>query len=355
MENEKLVRTIKNLILHSGAVAIGFATQETLEGGPPSTDLSYVLPEARSAVVFALPLDQTAIERFLKKEDMALASIDNRRVNNMASGLALELSEFLIMKGHKSVPLVANATYRKDTPNGPFDDMPPVSHRYLAVRAGIGHFGKSGNVIMPEYGAAVILASVVTAAELPASAPLPPEQSYCDGCRLCMAACASGLMSADEETSVSMGQVDFNYSKRRSYHRCEYVCGGFTGLHQSGQWSTWSPGRFPIPEKDEDFLSALMKTAPAYRSRKKTDYGFYHALAPGSLLEFTCGHCQFVCHPDKKVRQERHKMIINSGVVIQEPDGTLRAVSPEEARKHLARMSPEQRALYEEPDVKREG
>ncbi len=353
MEKEKLTRTVKNLILHSGAVAFGIATRETLEGGPPSTDLTYVLPEARSAVVFALPLDQAAIERFLKKEDMASASIDNRRVNNMASGLALELSEFLMMKGHKSVPLVANSTYRQDTPNGPFDDKPPVSHRYLAVRAGIGHFGKSGNVIMAKYGAAFILASVVTTAELPPTDPLPAGESYCDGCRLCMAACASGLMSADEETTVSLGGVDFSYSKRRSYNRCEYVCGGFTGLHQSGKWSTWSPGRFPIPEKDEEFLGALKKAAPAYRHRKKTDYGFYHALAPGSLLEFTCGHCQFVCHPDKQVRQERYKMIINSGVVIQEPDGTLRAVRPEEAEKHLARMSPEQRALYEEPAVNR--
>ena len=351
MEKEKLARTVKNLVLHSGAVAVGIASTGTLEGGPPSADLTYVLPEARSAVVFALPLDQAAIERFLKKEDMASASIDNRRVNNMASGLALELSEFLMMKGHKSVPLVANSTYRQDTPNGPHDDLPPVSHRYLAVRTGIGHFGKSGNVIMAKYGAAVILASVATAAELLPTDPLPAEESYCDDCRLCMAACASGLMSDDEKTTVSLGKVDFSYSTRRSYHRCEYVCGGFTGLHRSGKWSTWSPGRFPIPEKDEEFLGALIKTAPAYRNRKKTDYGFYHALAPGSLLEFTCGHCQFVCHPDKRVRQERYKMVVNSGVVIQEPDGTLRAVSPEEAKKHLSQMSPEQRALYEEPTM----
>ena len=142
--------------------------------------------------------------------------------------------------------------------------------------------------------------------------------------------------------------MNFKYSKRRSYNRCEYVCGGFTGLHQSGKWSTWSPGRFPIPEKDEEFLGALIKAVPAYRHRKKVDYGLYHALVPGNLLEFTCGHCQFICHPDKAVRQARYKMLINSGVVIQDPDGTLRAVSPQEAEKHLSTMTPEQRTLYEE-------
>jgi len=154
-------------------------------------------------------------------------------------------------------------------------------------------------------------------------------------------------MSKDEETVVNMGNVDFSYSKRRTYNRCEYVCGGFSGLHQSGKWSTWSAARFPIPEKDEEFLEALIKAVPAYRNRKKTDYGLYHPLVPGSLLEFTCGHCQFICHPDKKVRQKRYKMLVNSGVVIQEQDGTLRAVTPEEAKNHISKMGPEQRALYE--------
>ena len=41
-------------------------------------------------------------------------------------------------------------------------------------------------------------------------------------------------------------------------------------------------------------------------------------------------------------------MLINSGVVIQDPDGTLRAVSPEEAKRHIAALDPEKRVLYEE-------
>ena len=124
MDKEKLTRLVKNMVMSYEAVAVGIATTETLEGGPPSTDLTYVLPEAKSAVVFALPMDQGAIESFLKKEDMASANIDNRRVNNMASGLAFEVSEFLNMKGYKSVPLAANAVYRKDTPNGPMMKNP---------------------------------------------------------------------------------------------------------------------------------------------------------------------------------------------------------------------------------------
>ena len=347
---ERLTNTVKDLVKGGGAIAVGIATTETLKGGPPSTDLSYVLPEAKSAVVFALPLDQDAIETFLRKEDMAGANMNNNRVNTLASGIALGLAEYLNMKGYDSVPVVANAVYRKDVPGGPYTELPPISHRYLAARSGIGHIGLSGNIIMDKYGAAVILSSAVTTAELIPTDALPHKDSYCDDCGLCMASCASGLMSKDEKVTVTMGGIDFTYTKRRSYNRCDYVCGGFTGLHQSGKWSTWSPARFPIPENDEDFLPALVKVAPAYKTRPKQDFGcnIYHPLVPGNRLDFTCGHCQFICHPDKEVRQQRYNMIVGGGVVIQESDGSLKAVSPEEAEEHLAAMNQETRALYEE-------
>ena len=54
-----------------------------------------------------------------------------------------------------------------------------------------------------------------------------------------------------------------------------------------------------------------------------------------------------MCHPDPEERTRRHKLMINSGVVIQNPDGSLEAVSPDEAEKRLVAMSPEVCVLYE--------
>jgi len=93
----------------------------------------------------------------------------------------------------------------------------------LAVRSGIGHFGLSGNVIISEYGAAVILGSLVTSAALIPTAPLPLEDNYCDSCRLCIASCASGYMDGGNKTVIRMGDIDFTYSRRRSHRRCDYV------------------------------------------------------------------------------------------------------------------------------------
>ena len=56
---DQLTHLVTDYTLCEGAFKAGIATVETLAGGPPSTDLSYVLPGATSAVVFALALDQT--------------------------------------------------------------------------------------------------------------------------------------------------------------------------------------------------------------------------------------------------------------------------------------------------------
>ncbi len=151
---DKVTRNVKEMALYLGASSVGIVTRENLKGGPPSTDLSYVLPEAKSAICFALSLDQTAIEPFLSKKDHQAHNMDNSQKSLLANGIALEIANYLKQNGYPSVAQAANEEYRSDTKNGPFDELPPISHRYLAVRSGIGHFGLSGNVITKKDGAA---------------------------------------------------------------------------------------------------------------------------------------------------------------------------------------------------------
>lgn len=344
---ESLTETVIDFVKCQGACAVGITTAENLEGGPPSADLSYVLPNAKSAVSFALPLDQSLIPPFLMKKDFLSHERDNILKNALSSGISLLLADFLEQRGHPSVPLAANVRYRADTPRGIRDLKPPISLRYLAVRSGVGHFGLSGNVITGNEGAAIILGATVTTAELIPTEPLPVEDNYCDGCKLCIASCPSGLMDPGKETHITLGGKDFSYSERRGYIRCEYVCGGFAGLHQSGRWSTWTPARFRIPENEDDFKEVFRPAAKAYWQRPDSGGGFYHPLMKTRIRQ-TCGSCQIVCHPDKEERKARHEMLTRSGVVVQNPDGSLEAVSPEIATERMASMRPEVRALYEE-------
>ncbi|GAI53688.1 unnamed protein product, partial [marine sediment metagenome] len=89
---EELSQTVIDYVMCQGACAAGIVTLETLEGGPPSADLSYVLPKAKSAISFALPLDQSLIPPFLMKKDFLSHKRDNVLKNAQSSGIALLLA-----------------------------------------------------------------------------------------------------------------------------------------------------------------------------------------------------------------------------------------------------------------------
>ena len=329
-------------------------TRETLAGGPPSTDLSYVLERARSAVTFGVPLNQDKILDFLGKVDREGHQKDYCMSSTIATGIAAEMANFVKHFGYETVAVLANQVYRNPIPG--MGRQPDLSHRYLAVRGGIGWFGFSGNVLTPSHGPNVQFATMVTDAELEPTDPLPEQDNYCDDCQACNAACPSGFFrnGKTDKVTITMGGVDFTYSQRRSYDRCTYVCGGKTGLHQSGRWSTWSPARFPIAKKDEDVLPVLQEGELAWRARPELPGGGLQSPGQYGLakrdIPLTCGNCALVCHPDREERDRRLKLLHSSGVVIQHEDGKVEAVSPKKATAHIAAMDPERRSLYETPN-----
>ena len=180
---------IRRFLKERGAIRVGFATLDTLAGGPPSSDLTYVLPEAKSAVSFALPLDLQEIRATLAKESHNAFEKNNFEVNIHASVISVELANWLEEKGYKAKGTMANNFYRKEVKGWQRKMPPDVSHRYVAVRSGVGSFGWSGNVGIKGYGASIILDTVVTSAELEATDPIPEEDSFCDQCKLCVTSC----------------------------------------------------------------------------------------------------------------------------------------------------------------------
>ncbi len=129
---EELTQTVRDMAMCLGAVATGIATTKTLEGGPPSAHLTCacVLANAKSALCFALPLDQDLIEPYLRKEDHRSHQLDNARTNTLANGISMEIATFLDQKGYPTVPLAANLVYRTDTKHGAYDEIPPIAHSY---------------------------------------------------------------------------------------------------------------------------------------------------------------------------------------------------------------------------------
>jgi len=342
-----LTEQVMELARKQGAIAVGVSTLETLAGGPPSTDLRYILPDARSAVSFALPLNREAIRAFLSKQNQTGHEQDNIETNIRAFYLAVELCKLVQSQGFIGKAVQPNLVYRKDVQDWPTLLPPDLSHRYLAARSGVGWFGWSGNVGTKSHGAAIILGTMVTNAELKPTDPLPAQESWCDQCKRCVACCSGSMIEKEKERSVTIGGVNFSHAERKSYLRCEFVCGGMTGLHQSGKWSTWSPGRYRLPEEEGELFKELARAAENYQKWPTFGTkGYQSPLLKGANLHMTCGNCQIVCWADKEDRKTNQRLLTKSGCVLQQPDGRLVALPAKEAAKAFAEMEPEQRGLY---------
>ena len=312
-----------------GIDKVGFSSRKRLEDAPPSGDLGYILPSARSAISLAVALDKVAIRAYLGKEDQ-MAHVGDHKASYIKLKEAGKAIEGLLRdRGYEASFPYPNFEYRKGQP---FMTLaPPLSHRYVAVAAGIGLLGWSGNVITPEYGAAISLSSVVTSAEFEPD-PLI-EGDLCSKCRLCAASCPSHFISIKEETIVTLAGRTYTHNKKASKLRCDVTCGGANGVSTpDAKWSTWSYKvlDLPGPGDDEAFDRRVLDYAQDPNQRllralldieklEIRDWEQFDLFLDRLLL--TCGNCMLVCWPDMEDRQENYRLLTTSGRVVKGDTG----------------------------------
>jgi ferredoxin-NADP reductase/Fe-S-cluster-containing hydrogenase component 2 len=92
-----------------------------------------------------------------------------------------------------------------------------VSHKLVAVAAGLGHMGIHRNLIHPKFGNFVLLGTVLIGAEA-TEYDAPIDYNPCLECRLCVTACPVGAIAPDG---------GFNFSACFTHNYREFM-GGFT-------------------------------------------------------------------------------------------------------------------------------
>jgi len=92
-----------------------------------------------------------------------------------------------------------------------------VSHKPVAVAAGLGHMGIHRNVIHPKFGNLILLGTVLMDAEV-TQYDRPIDYNPCLECKLCVSACPVGAIGADGY---------FNFSSCYTHNYREFM-GGFT-------------------------------------------------------------------------------------------------------------------------------
>jgi epoxyqueuosine reductase QueG len=346
-------------LLDQGAVSVGFASKKTLEGGPSTTDMTYILPKAETAICFAIPLDKSKIKPYLAKDlDKNKRARFDHIIDNGDAYLkgyiyAKVAADFLKEKGYKAAPVINNFKYREDVRNWRTKLPPLLALRLIAARSGVGSVGWSGNIIVKGHGAAVLLGALVTSAKLESTDPIPLEDSPCDKCKLCVNVCAFRMFDKKEEDSYTLGGYTFSFSRRNNVSRCYTVCGGHSGLDKTRKWSTWSPGRTPYPETEEEadqtfshlFAHPIINRGitgeeGSYGESKLLDdkvaqeYIKSSELSSNTFTEnfnLSCGNCQLICTGNHDETAENYRILINSGCIISNENQEYELVSKEEA------------------------
>jgi ferredoxin len=383
---------VKDFVRGRGIEVVGVAGPERLHG-PPSLDLSYTMPRARSIVSFALPMDVDAIYKFLSKVSPSPHNIDQAMGNQRINEVSWALADYIRSLGYRAEPVPANNTYRR-APDV-YSTRPSFSHRFGAIASGIAAQGWSGNVMTREYGAAVYLGTTVTDAVLKSDPAIPPRyfvDGYCSSCKLCARTCSAGMFEADEEDYVLLSGELHPRGRRRNLDLCNASCFGLHALSKDKTWSSWGRhwitdwvGRYPEPGRFAVRRALMLKgggtgdSAPRFEVIRRTG----SMLWPKALEELpamdelpqdrdeldeilrrfgdnigaarlddpnvlTCGQCALVCGPTVKETANRYRALTEGGIMVPGPGGQMVRVSSyaeavELKRRYPRRVSPAQR------------
>lgn len=246
---------IRQICLENGADEVGL-----VEIGRPE------LAQERQGILQVYPLTQTIISlsRALNRENMysparAVANGEFRRAEEDLFRISGEILRCLNAQDIRGVTL--NPAFPMDMNRWPGKTW-DVSHKTIAVEAGIGVMGLNRLVVSPRFGSTILLNSICI------NAPLDHydqrlEQNPCLNCRLCAAVCPTGAVKKE-------GGFDFMACATHSYRDLSGAFDWAEAMLSSQNLETYR-GRFQDRETMGLWQSLL--------------FGFNHK----------CGYCQAVC------------------------------------------------------------
>jgi len=154
---------LEEIVTTNGGALFGVADYDSESNG----EFPYALSVA--AVLSRGVLDT------IDREPTKIYSYHYRNVNFLLDQIALKLVHLIEMSGFRSYHVPASQITDWD------DVSTDISHRYIAVKAGLGYIGRSNLLVSPRFGAQVRLISVLT------DIPLTVNEPINDGCGNCYA------------------------------------------------------------------------------------------------------------------------------------------------------------------------
>ena len=183
---------VKAIAREEGVDLIGIASADCVETTPMRRGPRSVLPEARSAVVFAKRMLTGSIE----SPSNEVVTSQNVALYGELDRISYVLGCFFEQRGHRAATVPSYSPVEMTSETKGF--VGAVSLRHVAQAGGLGVLGKNNLLITPHLGPRVRLGALVTTARLDPDKPL--TEDLCGDCGACIAACPVDALSEPGRT-----------------------------------------------------------------------------------------------------------------------------------------------------------
>ncbi len=253
---------LRQICLEAGAADVGFVDVERDEVADQRDDLLHYFPRTKTLISFVCRMNREPI----RSPARSVANLEFHHTGDHVNEVARKIVSTLEEKGVRAIaPSMGFPMEMEQFPG----KIWVVSHKPIAVAAGLGQMGIHRNVIHPQFGNFILLGTILTDVEV-TEQDQPIDYNPCLECKLCVAACPVGAISPEGE---------FNFSSCYTHNYREFM-GGFT-----------------------DWVETVVesKSAPDYRKKVSAaeSASMWQSLSFGA--NYKAAYCMAVCPAGEEV------------------------------------------------------
>lgn len=200
---------LRQVCLEAGADDVGFVEVDRPEIADQKADILWLFPKTKTLISFVVRMNRENI----RTPARSIANLEFHHTTDETNEAARKIVAALERIGVRAVnggavgfPMEADRWGSK---------MWVVSHKPVAVAAGLGRMGIHRNVIHPKFGNFILLGTVLMDAQVSEYSG-PIDYNPCLECKLCVAACPTGAIG-------SAGGFDFSACYTHNYR--EFMSG----------------------------------------------------------------------------------------------------------------------------------
>lgn len=201
---------LRQLCLDAGADDVGFVAIGRSEMDDQRADVLGFFPATKTLISIVCRMNREPVRSVAR----SAANLEFHETTDHVNEVAHEIVRQLESRGHRAINPPCG--FPMEMTNFP-GKVWIVSHKPVAVAAGLGCMGIHRNVIHPKFGNFILLGTVLLDAEV-SDESRPIDFNPCLSCKLCVAACPVGAISPDG---------GFNFLSCYTHNYREFM-GGFT-------------------------------------------------------------------------------------------------------------------------------